>query len=285
MEVSKIVEIYTSDRRKKIGIFSTWVIMLRHMIAKRELIWQLFVRDFFVANKRSFLGSAWLFLSPIFGMISWLFLNMAGLLSPGTLNIPYPIYLLTGTMIWGLFSSTYLYTKDTLVVIQAYASQVNFPHEVILIKQILQALANTLFAFLINVIIMLAFGIVPSFSAFLLPFCLLPLILIAASIGLLVSVIKVVFPDFERILNQVFPLLMYTVPIIYSAETSNKKLALLIKYNPLTYAITVPRDVIFGLENLPWKEFFLCGIVAVVIFLLSLRIFFVTEELVIERLY
>lgn len=275
-----------AEQRHKQGLLTTWVLIIRHVILRHELIWQLFVRDFFVMNKRSFLGSSWLFIAPIFGMISWLFLNMAGLLDPGEIQGPYILYLLNGTLLWGCFVNIMLQAKDTLSITMSYVAQVNFPHEVVLIKQIMQAMANTMFGFVINVVIMIVFGYPPSWWAVFMPLLMLPAIFLAAGIGVIFSVVRVVFPDSDRVLNQVFPLLMYTAPIIYSGSVTNQKLAMIIKYNPLTYIIGLPRDVIMrGPEGQPWSEFFWCGLAAFLFFLIALRIFYVSEEIVIERLY
>ena len=286
MAVEKNIIIHSADRRRKQGFLITWILMVKHVFEKHELIKQLFIRDFFMANRRSFLGSAWLFLSPIFGMISWLFLNMAGLLNPGNMVVPYPLYLLNGTLLWGFFMSCVIYAKDTLVVTAGYIAQVNFPHEVILIKQIMQAVVNALLGFTINLVIMFAFGYPPTWWVLTLPVLILPLIMLAAGAGIIFAVIRVVFPDADRVLQQVLPLLMYTAPIIYSADVANAKIALVIKYNPLTYVIGVPRDIILqGVQGCPWFAFVLCAIASFIFFLIALRVFYVSEEIVVERIY
>ncbi len=286
MAGEKNVIIHSADRRRKLGFFMTWILMIKHVFEKHELIKQLFIRDFFMANRRSFLGSAWLFLAPIFGMISWLFLNMAGLLDPGSTLVPYPLYLLNGTLLWGFFMTCVLNAKDTLLVTASYISQVNFPHEVILVKQIMQAVVNALLGFSINLIIMFAFGYPPTWWVLALPIFILPLMMLAAGIGIIFAVIRVVFPDVDRVLQQVLPLLMYTAPIIYSGEVKNTKIAMVIKYNPLTYVISVPRDIILqGINGRPWYAFILCSIASFIFFLIALRIFYVSEEIVIERIY
>lgn len=282
----KNVIIHTADRRRRQGLFLTWILIVKHVFERHELIKQLFIRDFLMANRRSFLGSAWLFLSPLFGMISWLFLNMAGLLHPGNTAVPYPLYLLNGTLLWGFFMACVISAKDTLAITTGYIAQVNFPHEVILAKQILQASVTSLFGFTINLIIMFVFGYPPTWWVLLLPVFVLPLIMLAAGVGVIFAVIRVVFPDADRILQQTLPLLMYTVPIVYSGEVANAKIAAIIKYNPLTYVITVPRDIILqGIQGRPWYAFALCTAASFIFFLIALRIFYVSEEIVIERMY
>ena len=211
---------------------------------------------------------------------------MAGLLNPGNMVVPYPLYLLNGTLLWGFFMTCVLNAKDTLLVTAGYIAQVNFPHEVILIKQIMQAVVNALLGFTINLVIMFAFEYPPTWWVLALPVLILPLIMLAAGAGIIFAVIRVVFPDADRVLQQVLPLLMYTAPIIYSGDVANAKIALVIKYNPLTYVIGVPRDIILqGAHGRPWFAFALCALGSFIFFLIALRIFYVSEEIVIERIY
>ncbi|HPV43831.1 MAG TPA: hypothetical protein PKX40_21840, partial [Spirochaetota bacterium] len=95
--------IYEPDTRHKIGFLKVWAIMFRNIIMSRELIYQLFKRDFIMAYKKSFLGIGWILLQPIIGIISWVFMNKTGVLQPGDVGIPYPAYVLLSTSIWGLF--------------------------------------------------------------------------------------------------------------------------------------------------------------------------------------
>ena len=66
--------IYRPHQRHELGFFRTWIVMASHIIDARELIWQLFNRDFFASYKKSFIGISWIFISPIVGIISWVFL-------------------------------------------------------------------------------------------------------------------------------------------------------------------------------------------------------------------
>ena len=49
--------IYEPNQRAKVGFFRTWLVMFKNIISARELIWQLFRRDFLMAYKKSFLGT------------------------------------------------------------------------------------------------------------------------------------------------------------------------------------------------------------------------------------
>jgi hypothetical protein len=63
----EIFTTYEPNQRAKIGFFKIWMVMFRNIINSKELIWQLFRRDFLMAYKKSFLGMAWIFISQSLG--------------------------------------------------------------------------------------------------------------------------------------------------------------------------------------------------------------------------
>ena len=169
------ITIYEPNQRQKIGFFRSWVVMIKNIIASRELIAQLFKRDFIAVYKKSFLGVTWIFVAPVIGIVSWVFMNMTGILKPGDVGIPYPAYVLLSSSIWGLFMGFYGAATGTLGAGAGFIMQVKFPHEALLIKQTAQHLANYLLGFVMNIIVLLAFGVIPSWKIIFFPIMIIPL--------------------------------------------------------------------------------------------------------------
>jgi lipopolysaccharide transport system permease protein len=270
--------------RHELGFFQTWSVMGGNLWRSRELIWQLFKRDFFAAYKKSFLGLTWVFITPIIGIISWVFLQMSGMLNPGNVGIPYPAYVLVGTSIWGLFMGLYSAASETLDAGKQLVMQVRFPHEALLFKQVAQQLANFIITFALNVIILFAFKVVPSWGMILLPLVALPLFFLGAAFGLMVSMIGVVAVDISRVLNLTLGFLMFLTPVIYASEDKPEIVQLVNAWNPLTYLVCSCRDMmIYGRLYEP-AGYFICAGLSFVAFLISWRLFFVSEDKIIERM-
>ena len=106
--------IYEPDQRIKMGLLRSLKILYSNMTSNWELNYQLFRRDFLQQYKKSLLGMAWLFITPLIGIFSWVFMNATGVLKPGDVGIPYPAYILIGTTIFGLFQSFYSGASGTL---------------------------------------------------------------------------------------------------------------------------------------------------------------------------
>jgi lipopolysaccharide transport system permease protein len=254
---SQHITIYKPNQRHELGFFRTWIVMAHNIVEAKELIWQLFKRDFLASYKKSFIGVSWLFISPLVGIISWVFLQKTGMLQPGDVGIPYPAYVLIGTSMWGLFMGFFNAAKETLSAGKALVMQVNYPHEALLFMQTAQHLANFLITFGITIVVLLLFGVLPSWKIVLFPLVIVPLFFLAAAIGLVVSMIAVVSIDFDKIVNVCLGLMMWITPIIYSDKVDNQFVQTLIAWNPLTYLV--------------------CSAI-------SWRLFYVSEDKIIERM-
>lgn len=278
------VTIYEANSREKIGFFEGWILMFKNIIAFREMIYVLFKRDFFASYKKSFLGMSWIFISPIFGVLSWIFINATGILQPGDVGIPYPAYVLLSTSIWGLFMGFYTAGQGTIAAGAGIINQVKYPHEILLVKQIAQHLANSSIAFMMNIVVLLAFGVIPSWKIIFFPIFALPLLFLGAGIGLIVSVFTVVAPEVQKAVDVFMGLLIWITPVIYSPKFGHPLIQAVVQWNPLTYLVGGPRDLIIkGTLSNP-NEFLLATLLSVAVFLVSWRFFFVTEDKVIEKI-
>lgn len=280
----KLMVVYEPNSRLKIGFFKSLCLMAKNIKNSRELIWQLFVRDFFAAHKKSFLGIGWILISPIIGIVSWVFMNYAGVLKPGDVGIPYPAYVLLSTSIWGLFMGFYGSASGTLSTGNGFIMQVKYPHETLFAKQILQHLATFFIGFSMNMVILLMFGVIPSWKIIFFPFLILPLFFLGSAIGLIISVAVVVAAESQRILDTFFGFLIFLTPVIYAPNFSNPFLQTVVKWNPLTYIIGAPRDIIIYGKINNVEQFIITAFIALGLFLIAWRLFYVSEEKVIEKM-
>lgn len=237
-----------------------------------------------MAYKKSFLGMGWILLGPIIGIISWVFMNATGILNPGDVGIPYPAYVLLSSSIWGLFMAFYGAAGNTLGAGGGFIMQVKYPHEALLAKEAFQATVNFGITFLINLAVLLLFGVFPTLGILLFPLLLLPLFFLGSAIGLLISVVSVVAQDVSRFMGTILGFLLYITPVIYSPDTTNELLALVVRYNPLTYLIGAPRDVLVYGRYEYWLEFTIVTLFCTIFFLLATRLFYVSEDRVIEKM-
>lgn len=278
------VTIYEPRQRAKIGFFKTIFIIFSNTIKFKHLLYQLTRRDILLNYKKSFLGISWIIISPILGVVSWVFMQYFGILNPGDTGMDYKAYILLSTNIWGIFMGLITSTSNTMIVSQSFIQQVNFPHEILIFKQVIQYLFNFIFSFLVTIGILLFFGVSFSWMIILFPFLIMPFFFIATTMGLIISIIKIVAVDIERAFLFLVSVMMYFTPVIYSPEIQNDLLQKIMKWNPLAYIINVTRDVILtgNTEYLVPYLYVFGG--SFLVFLLSLRLFYIAEHKVVEKM-
>lgn len=240
----------------------------------------LLINDF----KKSFLGSAWLFITPIATVIVWVVLHFAGIIHPGKIQISYPAFVLIGTTLWSLFHEMYLAGGR---IIQAYGKLMivkSFPVEAPIVSLFLVQIIRFSILLMITILALLILNTPLSWQLILVPFYLIPLAVFGFSLGLFTSILRVVASDITNILDMGIKLLMFLTPIIYSPEINHSWLSNLIGYNPLTYLIGYPRDLFTGLFVTSKGIFLLCAGISLIMLYLGTRHVVKNSSYTLERL-
>ncbi len=278
------IRLYRPNQRGDLGVFRSWAVMFKNLMDSRELIWELFKRNFLAAYRKSFLGIAWIIVAPFFGILSWILLQRSGILNAGELSVPYPVYVLIGSTMWGLFLNLYHAASATLTAGESLVLQINYPREVLLIQKVAEQLANFSIALALALAAMALFGVMPGWRALYFPLVALPRFLLAAGMGLVTSMIAVVAIDVTKLATVVLGLAMWATPIIYSPTHGNAFLQNLIAVNPLTYLVCSARDIVLYGRLYDSTGYFVCAGAALLFFLMSWRLFYVAEDRIIERM-
>ncbi|MEN8240823.1 MAG: ABC transporter permease [Chloroflexota bacterium] len=277
-------KIFYPNQRLSVPFWKTWGIIFRNVIESRQLIWYLYKRDFAVRYRKSFLGSTWILISPLLAVVSWVFMNQTGFFRPGDLEVPYLVYVLVGTSVWRFFMKSYTDASKTLENGKKFSSQVYYPHEIMVAEQALISATNFSITFAINLVVVLLYGISLSWMLIFFPLVLLPLFFLGTGIGLISGLINVVVTDLKRVLDYVVGLFMWVTPVVYSTKLDNELIQLIVPYNPLTYLVSSAREIVISGELYEPKVFFICAAASLVFFLIALRLFWVSEHRLIERL-
>jgi lipopolysaccharide transport system permease protein len=257
---------------------------LSNLVRCREVIWQLFKRGLVGDYKQSFLGVVWIILSPLIGVIGWLFMNYAGILNPGETGVPYPVYVICGAMIWGMFMSFYTACAMSLSSVGGLMLQFRFPREALVAQQIAQGLVSVGISMVLVLLLLLAAGIWPTWTAIAFPLSLIPLLLLATGIGLVTSIFAAIAHDVTKVVGVLLGLLMFLTPVIYSPDVDNATLQSVIRLNPLTYLVGVPRDILLR-SRIDHVAGYLGSMgVGVVVFVLGWRLFVISEQRIAENL-
>ena len=88
----------------------------------------------------------------------------------------------------------------------------------------------------------------------------------------------------NKMINVGMGLLLYLTPVIYSPKTQNPVLQQIIKWNPLTYLIGDARDAIIYGRFTHIDRYMISAGISLVLFLISWRLFYVSEQKIIEKM-
>ncbi len=180
----------------------------------RILLGELVKTDFKLRYQGSVLGYLWAILRPLL-MFAILYLVFAKLLRMGS-DIPhYPVYLLTGTVLWNFFTECTGQGIQSIVMRGDLLRKISFPKYIIVVAATSTALINL--AINLCVIIIFAFinGVTPTWSWLFVPFLILELYILSLGISLLLGALNVKYRDITSIWDVLIQALFYAVPIIY----------------------------------------------------------------------
>jgi lipopolysaccharide transport system permease protein len=282
MENNKI-QVYSAESIYKKGLFNIFKEMIFNLIEQKELIWQLFLRDFKVRYKQSLLGWAWIFLMPLITMGTFLLLNISGVIRIGEIPVPYPIFGLLGFSLWQAFSNGWPVLTRSITSGGALISQVSFPREVLVIAPIGQIIVDFLIRLSLVLLVYLIYGLSPSIYFLFFPLYLLPIFLLTLGLGFLTAILEVIIRDTQNFINVGVSFFLFLMPIMYTMPEKGF-LAKVNRYNPIYFLIDTPRSIIISGTIKNPLEFLLASILAFLVFLIGWFIFYISQTKLAERI-
>lgn len=257
--------------------------MFRDLLASRELAWRLAVRDIRAQYRQAFLGILWAFILPLANTVIWIFLSRAGIVSVGETELPYSVYVFTGTMLWAILIDAMNAPLQQTNAARAMLAKLNFPRESLVVSGIYQTLFNAgiKIALLIGALIML--GMNPGWHLLLFPFGILSLILVGTALGLLITPAGVLYTDVGRALPLLMQFLMYLSPVVFPIPKAGW-VSTLFQINPLTPLILTTRDWLTGFTPEFLDYFLAVNVVAFVLLLVVWVAYRLAMPILIERM-
>ncbi len=261
--------------------------MLRDMAhdlrMSRELSWRLAVRDISAQYRQTMLGFLWALVLPLANTAVWVFLSASGILAVGTTDLPYPAFVLIGTMLWAIFMEAVTAPMQGVTAARDMLAKINFPREAIVIAGIYQVLFNAAIKLSILFVALFIFGIVPDWKAVLVPFGVASLILAGTAIGLFLTPVGLLYTDIGKGLPILMQFLMYLTPVVYPLRGEGT-LSTVLLLNPLTPLIETTRAWLTG-GTPEWLLYFVVTNVLAIVALLAVWIVYrLAMPIIIERM-
>ena len=252
---------------------SNWTsINLRELWEYRELLYFLVWRDVKVRYKQTALGAAWAVIQPLMMMVvfSLFFGYLARVPSDG---IPYPIFTFCALLPWQLFSHALTESSNSLVANERLITKVYFPRLVVPIAAVLGGMVDFAIAFAILLLMMLYYGVVPSWAIVTLPGFVLLAIMTALGVGLWLSALNVKYRDVRYTIGFLIQIWLFATPVAYPSSIVPEIWRPLYGLNPMAGVVEGFRWALLGRSEPPGALLAVSVVVVILILLGGLYYF------------
>ncbi|MES2907220.1 MAG: ABC transporter permease [Pseudomonadota bacterium] len=199
---------------------------------RRELIFFLAWRDFLVRYKQTAVGIAWTILKPLATMVIYTF--VFGIIARLPSNeLPYALLVLTGLLPWQLFSVVLSTISESMLANAHLIGKVYFPRLILPISSLFVCVVDHLISFILVVLLMLWYGILPGWQILLLPLVTVLATLSSFGLGLILATLNSHYRDFRHLIPLALQLGVFVSPVAYSTNLVPEKWMWLYALNPV----------------------------------------------------
>lgn len=222
--------------------------MIRRMIdgfkKYRFLLKELVKKGITLKYRRSYLGLIWTLIEPLLTMI--VLTIIFGTLF-GNKDKTYPVYILTGRLLYSMFSSATNAAMRSIRSNSAMIKKVYVPKYLYPLSTVLYNYVIFLLSLIVLFVVSVVLGIKPTIYLLQVFVPLLNILLLSLGVGLILGTFSVFFRDLEYLWGVALLLIMYASAIFYYPERLlNSGYYFILKYNPLYCVIANFREAVFG---------------------------------------
>lgn len=194
---------------------------------------------------RSSLGIVWSVLNPLLHMVV-MSLIFSTLFRRSIQN--FPIYYLTGQLIWNLFSNATNLSMSSLVDNKNLLIRTKNPKQVFILSRIYTSLVNFGYSCIAYILMLILFKMTPSWTWLLFPVDVLFVLLFSMGIGYMLSTAYVFFADISYLYSVLLTLWMYLSALFYPVKSLPDFMQTAIGANPVYVMVYFARTCVMDNE-------------------------------------
>lgn len=244
----------------------------------RELFYFFAWRDIKLRYKQTIFGIAWAVMQPFITMVvfSVVFGRLANMPSD---NIPYPIFVYSGLLLWNIFANGLSLSSQSLINSVNIIQKVYLPKIIVPAASVIVTLVDFFFSALVLGGILIYYKFVPHvLGLMLLPPLLILTIIATLGLGWFLAALNVKYRDVRYVLPFFIQLLIFITPVIYPVSIVAEKYQWLLFLNPMTGIIETFKAGFFGSVAINPSGLAISALVSIVLFVLGLLYFLKTEK-------
>lgn len=252
---------------------------LRELWEYRELFYFFTWRDVKVKYKQTVLGFLWAILQPLFMTLVFTLFLGDSISQKTQLTIPYPVFALSGMLLWSVFSGGMSNAANSMVANANIIKKIYFPRLIIPISAILVAMVDFFISLIVFVGVLFFYKVDINYTSILfLPISLLITCLSAMGVGTLLAALNIKYRDVRYIIPFLVQGLLFLTPVLYPANiSSNSAVQFALKLNPLSGALELMRSLFTG-YTIDTQTVLLSLSTSILLFLIGIFYFRKTES-------
>ena len=234
--------------------------------------------------RQSLLGIVWALIPPLATAGIWIFLNQKNIVSLHHTGSSYALFVITGTMLWSVFSSAVTMPIQSIQANAPILVKVNFPREALIITAFYEIVFTSIISLVIIVAEILIFQIPVTLYTLLFIPAVFVLIMLGMCFGLLLLPFAILYKDIQFALPALLQIAMYATPVVYATTELSGSFKIL-ALNPVSPVLVSARDWILGLQSSTGPLTLGCiGLATMVILLAGFILQRIAMEILIERM-
>ncbi len=219
---------------------------LRELWDARDLVWLLVRRDVSVRYRQTAVGTLWAVVQPVgLAAVFSIFLGRLAKV-PSSAGIPYPLYALSGMVMWLYFQQALMKSSESTVAAAPILTKVYFPRLAIPLVAVVVPVADFVVAFGVLLVAMVLYGHPPGLTTLAAPGVLALALATALGLGLWLSSLAVRYRDVQHVVPFLLQVGLFVTPIVYPFDLVPDRLQPIYALNPLVGVMEAWRWCLFG---------------------------------------
>ncbi len=208
------------------------------------VIQELTAREIKRKYARSRLGIVWSVLNPLLLMVV-MTMVFSYMFKRSIEN--FPLYYLTGSLFWNLFSEGTNHAMSALVDNKALLIKAKLPRQTFVLSRMYTSLVNLGFSCVPYVLMLFVFRIKPSWTMLLFPLDVFLTLVFTMGVGYLLSIMYVFFADIKYLYGVFLRILLYLTAVFYPVSSLPEALQTVVGFNPVYMSIYIAREcMVYG---------------------------------------
>lgn len=281
---TQLKEVVYSSRAATRNPFKVFAQVRGEIKESVQLGYRLASRNITAQYRQSALGLFWAVLPPLVNSLIWIVLQSQQVVSFKGLDVPYPVFVFSGTLLWQLFGKSITLVLNSVQSNKSILSKINFPREALIFSAAFEILFNAAISLVIIFIALLAFGIPLGWHTLAALPGIAAIVLFGITLGLLLFPVSMLYKDIQMGLPILLQFAMYLTPVIYP-QPQYSGWGKILEFNPFTPLLQTTRNWLLGLPAAPYYSgFFLIIAATLVLLVIGLVLYRLAMTIIIERI-